>query len=123
MAMYDINSSEPSEATVVDRGDTATLTLTAANLWGTAADGSDAPGGSVTVTVECAVIERIQSAPTPTPSLPPPPSLAPVAEGFSAQVELIGGPRPGTYQLTSSRACRKGVNQYGQVQWTADSDG
>ena len=88
-------SSEPGVATVDDRGDSATLTLTVTDVFGTAADGSDVPGGIVTATVECTFIDRL--APPPPASLPPPPSLAPVAGGQTARVVIAGGPYPGTY--------------------------
>jgi outer membrane protein assembly factor BamB len=69
-------------ATVEDRGDSATLTMTMTELLGPQWDGTYYDGGSATVTVECSLIDRlvpyetVPPAPTPRPSPPRPANLA-----------------------------------------------
>jgi hypothetical protein len=73
--LYRSSMSHPVEVSVDDRGDSATLTLTADWLEAYAADGSDLSGASAVVTVECGRVERFGSVETPVPS--PDSSLAP----------------------------------------------
>ncbi|MET0772245.1 MAG: hypothetical protein ABWZ82_04100 [Candidatus Limnocylindrales bacterium] len=110
---------EPGVATLDDRGDSATLTLTLTDVYGTAADGSDVPGGSVTATVECTFMDRFALSQAPS-SLPPAPSLVPVAGGQAARVTIAGGPHPGTYDWSIADPCtRLPGSSDGRFQWFA----
>jgi hypothetical protein len=114
-----IFSNEPGVATVDDRGDSATLTLTVTDVFGTAADGSEVPGGSVTATVECTFIDRFALSQAPS-SLPPAPSLIPVVGGQAARVTIAGGPYPGTYDWSIADPCtRLPGSSEGRFQWSA----
>jgi hypothetical protein len=107
----------PREATVDDRGDTATLTLVTEVL------GASGAGTNVTArisaTVECSAIQRLQEAPAPVASLGPPPSRAPVAGGLAARAVIEGGRMPGTYDFTSDQPCSRLPGQDGRTQWNA----
>jgi hypothetical protein len=117
-SFYQMLPDAPTEATVDDRGDTATLTLVT-EVSGFAGEGTGVSGVGISAAVECAHVERLQEAPGPVPSLAPPPSLAPVTGGFAARAVIDGGPMPGTYDFASNEPCVRLPGQSGRTQWNA----